>query len=64
MADDQLKGLMSLHGQLTTRLGRLERDQKALAAQSGEDDELARLMDQALSRFWAEWDAGPDALPR
>ena len=59
---NELKGLMSLYGQLNSRLGRLKRDQRTLSAESGEDDEIARLMEEALGRFWAEWDAEADGV--
>ena len=59
----ELKGLLALHGQLSSRLGRLQRDRKVLSGdQSGEDDEILQLMDEALSRLWAEWDAETDAV--
>jgi hypothetical protein len=59
---NELKSLMSLHGQLSSRLGRLKRDQKTLSGDNGEDDEIARMMDEALSRLWAEWDAEADGV--
>jgi len=57
-----LKGLLAQYGQLNSRLGRLKRDQKTLSGDNGEDDEIARVMDEALSRLWAEWDAEADGV--
>ena len=59
----ELKGLLSLLGQLNSRLGRLKRDQKTLSGENGEDDEIEQLMDAALSRFWAEVDTEADGVP-
>jgi len=58
-----LKSLLSLLGQLNSRLGRLKRDQKTLSGENGEDDEIEQLMEAALSRFWAEVDTEADGVP-
>lgn len=50
-----IKGLMALHGQLTSRLGRLQRDLKATQGNAGAgQSKVERIMEEALSRFWAE----------
>ena len=47
--------LTALQGQLSSRVGRLERDIKATQGNAGAgQSKVERIMEEALSRFWAE----------
>jgi len=52
---NELKGLLALHGQLNSRLGRLQRDLKATHGEAGAGQtKVERIMEEALTQFWAE----------
>jgi hypothetical protein len=55
---DQIKALMALHGQLSSRLGRLKRDQRQLTGDEGA--ELADAIHQSLVALSGAW--GVDLL--
>jgi hypothetical protein len=53
LESDRIKALIALHGQLSSRLGRLKRDQRQLTG--GEGDELADAIHQSLVVLSEAW---------